>query len=85
MVMFIDAIGCPNRRVGDDGELAVSDRDDDAQAAELPPRAHAHLFVDVGRQQHAVRIERAEHSVDRRVLEFVQGLTIELQLIANEG
>ncbi len=55
-----------------DRELPVTDRDHDAEPAELAARAHAHLFVDVRREQHRVRVERAQHAVDGRVLDVAE-------------
>ena len=63
--------GRPGHRT-DDRQLPIAQADDDAEAAELAARRHAHLGVDLGRQEHRVRVERAEHSVDRRVLDLVE-------------
>jgi hypothetical protein len=56
----------------EEAERAVADRDHDAEAAELAAGRHLHLFVDVGREQHGVRVEGAQHAVDGRVLDLAQ-------------
>ncbi len=55
-----------------DRQLLITDRNYDAKSAEMAGRREIHLPVSLRTQEHAVRIERAQDSVARRVLDLTQ-------------
>ena len=69
----------------DDRELLIADRDDDAEAAELAARRQVHLLVRLGRQEHAVRVERVEHAVARGVLDLAEVDLGALEVLLHEA
>jgi hypothetical protein len=63
--------GAVDRR--DHGQLAVAHRDDDPEAVEARLLALAHAAVGARRQEAGVRVERAQHALDRGVDQILVG------------
>ena len=78
------AIGRRARDRADHGELVIADRDDDAEAAELAARAHAHVLVRLRVEEHRVRIERAEHAVDGCFLDLAEIDLLVVEVLLDE-
>jgi hypothetical protein len=77
--------GASRRRIGHrvhDGEALIADRDHDAEAAEGARGGEVHLLVRLGAHEHAVRIERVEHAVARRVLDLAEVHVGALQVLS---
>ncbi len=68
----------------DDEDAAVLLANLGSDAAEATAGAHAKVGVLLGRQQDGVRIERGEQAVDRRVLQLVKRLGLQVQHVLRE-